>query len=193
MVFKNRLAWTVWVAALWGWVAAGLILLGFELYPWGNGQAELRFWQMMLLEPIGNMWFIYSIAILGVLCMAMRTANKFVFLLVAILLSVSALLIVQFSNMFSGFNQVVLNLGLRGFLFFTIGFIFAERLITPTPKRLTLFLVEIVTWVGCYYIVSGVDAGKDFYRLALAVPATISALYILQYLLAKLPAISSVF
>ncbi|RJE78538.1 acyltransferase family protein [Paracoccus sp. JM45] len=51
--FKKRLLWSLWIAALWGWLTLGLTILGFNIYPWGN--PKLSFLTISLIDPVGNM------------------------------------------------------------------------------------------------------------------------------------------
>ena len=189
---KKRLAWTLWVAALWGWAAAGTLISGVDLYPWETS-VEVSTLQLLLIAPIGNMWFVYTIAILAALAMALRGVGKVASLVLAVLLSVVALFVNRHVDLPSGIGQVVWNLGLRGFLFFTIGFVFADKLIRPRTGRFIGFLLALVIWAGCYYILKQMQGSTDLYRLALSVPAAFSAIYALQYLLPKVPRIGRFF
>lgn len=186
----KRIAWTVWVVALWGWITVGLTLLGFQIYPWGDSNPTVRGLQMALFEPIGNMWFIYTIAILGVFGMTFRGLGKTAFLLLASVLSLAALLIVYHGNLPSGFDLVIRNLGMRGFLFFTIGFVFAKSFIDMPSGRLLGALIGLVIWTFCAYLLKQLNGETLFYRPILSVPATFSAIYILRYALANLPSMS---
>ncbi|WP_435170458.1 acyltransferase family protein [Falsirhodobacter sp. 1013] len=190
---RKRLAWTLWVAALWGWAAAGTLLSGIDLYPWWEEPGRISTLQLLLIAPIGNMWFVYTIAILAALAMALRGIGKVASLLLAVLLSVVALFVNRHVDLPAGIGQVVWNLGLRGFLFFTIGFVFADQLIRPRTGRLIGLLLAVVIWAGCYYILKQMEGSTDLCRLALSVPAAFAAVYALQYLLPKVPRIGRFF
>ncbi|WP_435167901.1 acyltransferase family protein [Falsirhodobacter sp. 1013] len=186
----KRIAWTVWVVALWGWITVGLTLLGFQIYPWGGSDPTVRGLQVALVEPIGNMWFIYAVAILGAFGMTFRGLSKTAFLLIASVLSLAALLFVYYSNLPSGFDQVIRNLGMRGFLFFTIGFVFAKSFINMPSGQPLGVLISLTIWAFCAYLLKQVDGETLFYRPLLSIPATFSAIYILRYALTNLPAMS---
>lgn len=184
-----RLNWTIWIAALWGLISIVLILSGFPLYLMiQSGNMSLV--RLALIDPIGNMWFIYAIAVLGFFGMAVRHLNPVMVIAVALTCSSAALMLVQHVDFPKGLEQMVWNLGTRGFLFFAIGLVLTRQLRTPIRGGFGIFALGLITWAGCYYILKNVDHAQNVYRLVLSVPATFGAIAALQALLAWLPALS---
>lgn len=187
---KKRLLWTAWIIALWSWLALLFMGLGFHLYPW-NRPEGIDVFQVLLIEPIGNMWFVYAIAILGAFCMAIRSMPPAASLIIAFILSIMAIFSVEIIEFPDGIERTLWNLGTRGLLFFTIGFIFSKQLMLPRKGSLAGAIVALAIWAICSYIMKKVGGSSNFYRMALSIPATFSAVYVLQYLLAQLPAVAT--
>ncbi len=184
-----RLNWTIWIAALWGLISIVLILSGFPLYLMIQA-GDMSLVRLALIDPIGNMWFIYAIAVLGFFGMAVRHLNPVMVIAVALTCSSTALMLVQHVDFPKGLEQMIWNLGTRGFLFFAIGLVLTRQLKTPIRGGFGIFALGLITWAGCYYVLKNVDHAQNIYRLVLSVPATFGAIVALQVLLARLPAMS---
>lgn len=189
---RKRLAWTIWIAVLWGSLAVALVQADLH-YMWEYPDG-VSHWQMLLIEPVGNMWFIYAIAVLGAYCMAIRKLGIVASLALAFGLSVASLCIVKAVELPRGIEQTLWNLGVRGFIFFTAGFLFSRHLMAPRRGNFATFVLGLLVWLGCYYVMKNAPvAGKEFYRMVLGIPATIGAVVALQYLLVRMAAVSRVF
>lgn len=184
---KKRLAWSIWIIVLWSWAAILLMGTGFELYPW-NPAEDVGLMQALLVEPTGNMWFVYAIALLGAFCMAIKSTSPTASLLIALGLSVIAIFAVERVVFPDGIERVLWNLGTRGLLFFTIGFVFSKQLMMPRRRNVVGAVAGLMMWAACYYVMKKVGGSSNFHRMALSLPATFSAIYVLQYLLTRLPA-----
>lgn len=186
---KKRLLWTAWIVVLWSGLALLLMGLGFHLYPWSRPE-NLNILQIILIDPIGNMWFIYAIAILGAFCMAIRSMTPTVSIMIALGMSIVTIFAVERVDFPGGIELTFWNLGTRGFLFFTIGFIFSKQLMSPHKGNLIGAIIAMIIWLICYYIMKKAGSSSNGYRMILSVPATFSAVYVLQYHLAQLPSIA---
>lgn len=189
----KRLTWTVWVAAVWGWLSVLVISAGVNLNSADRDPKEFIGLQYALLEPVGNMWFIYAIAILGAYAMAIRTLSRTAALLLSVVLSLALTLFLQYVNLPEGLERLAWNLSVRGFIFFTIGFIFADFLMNEWKTNAIGFLAAIGIWFACYLVLQDVQFGRDFFRMALSIPATFSAIYALQFLFSRLEGIRKIF
>ncbi|MFC0201689.1 acyltransferase family protein [Paracoccus rhizosphaerae] len=182
----RRLGWTLWIALVWGWLQLAVMYLGVPLYPWLDGNLPTRL-NLMLLDPVGNMWFIYAIALLGTFCMILRPAGKTVTIAAAALLSALIIETLGRMDLPPGLHLTAWNLGIRGFMFFALGFVFAQQLKQPRRGHWTTFVVAILIWAGCYLLYLNAETFRSYHRLALAIPATLAAIHMLQFLLARLP------
>ncbi|MDB6455114.1 acyltransferase family protein [Falsirhodobacter sp. 20TX0035] len=185
---RKRLAWTIWIAMVWGWIAACVLVLGVDLYPWGT-PGQIRLSQWALITPIGNMWFIYAIAILAAWSMVLVNTGKAASFILSIVLAVTALLLYRYTELPAGIDNLVLNLGYRGFVFFSMGFVFAKTLLKTRKIRGIHASLALAVWTVCYFIHSQATGPHDLLRLLLSIPATLSVVYALRYLVIKCPQI----
>lgn len=182
---EKRLTWVIWVSMVWGWLSIIVISGGFPLYPWGDSPISPL--EVSLLSPIGNMWFIYAIIILGAFCMLIRDANRYVILLLAVAISVFTIKTLPHLDPPEGIERVLRNLGRRGVLFFAIGFAFSHVLKKPQKGSIFSFTGAMLVWMVSYYMLKrGLGLG-NFDKMLLCIPATFCAIHMLQYLFAKLP------
>ncbi|WP_265502032.1 acyltransferase family protein [Paracoccus beibuensis] len=93
-------------------------------------------------------------------------------------------------NLPQGLHLTTWNLGIRGFLFFAVGFVFAQQLRKPRRGHWTTCVAAILAWAGSYLLYLDADAFRSYHRLALAVPATLATVHMLQFLLARLSAVA---
>ncbi len=102
-------------------------------------------------------------------------------------LSVATLLAVARIDFPGGIERVLWNLGTRGILFFTLGFVFSSQLMTPRKGSLSGALAGLAVWALCYYILKQAGMASNGYRLVSSLVATFAALHALQVLLARMP------
>lgn len=162
---NKRLAWTAWIAVLWGSIAA--LLVAAELHYMWEYSGKVTLLQAMMLDPIGNMWFIYAIAILGAYCMVIRRMDPSSAMALSIILSIALTLTVRAFEFPYGIELVMANLGMRGLIFFTAGFILHDQLLKPRPHGPVLFTCSILVWCVCYYITKNATFAVEFHKMLL--------------------------
>lgn len=188
---RKRLLWAAWIAVLWGSISVAVIESGLKLNPLDPSEGT-TVWQRLLIEPIGNMWFIYAVAILGAFCMCIRGLRPSLALGIAAIASLVVIYLVERASLPQGIGRTLWNLGVRGLLFFTIGFVFSQQLIKPRKGDAVAFFATLILWAACFYALRKMGGGT-YSRMVLDIPATFCAIYALQFCLARASVLSIFF
>ncbi|WP_147385973.1 acyltransferase family protein [Paracoccus sp. JM45] len=129
--------------------------------------------------------------------MIIRKINIIYSIFITISFSILSLYVIENAKFPNGINLILQNLGERGFLYFTIGFLFSANLIKPIKTRLFFTLLSVVVWISCYFLIENINMRDNFLKsicwLLISFPATISAVYILQFSIDNFPIISKFF
>ncbi|MBU2956056.1 hypothetical protein [Paracoccus sp. C2R09] len=112
-------------------------------------------------------------------------------LMIAVLLSfvvIQAVIRVDFPR---GIEALLWNIGVRGLLFFTLGFAFSETLTRLGNRSALDCALGLLIWAAAYYTLKNIDISRTTSQMLLGVPATFGAVYALRYLIARLPAMTA--
>lgn len=189
---ETRLSWSIWIIAIWTWISLLVIFSGVRLYPL-RPTNDVTFAQLILIDPIGNIWFIYAIAILGTACMAIKGCSKILQITFAVFMSVTADHLINHTQLSEGMDQLLKNLASRGFVFFFIGFIFSEKLLKAKAGKLYMVTISFCIWALAFALTRKFGTDNLAIRVALTVAATFSVIYIFKYFYFKLHILSSFF
>lgn len=188
---RHRLAFAIWVIFIWTLLSNASVLLGLPLYPWSSDPYKVD-WSLFLWNPHGNLWFIYAIAILGTLAMILRPLPRGTQLGIALMLAIFLTLVIPYLNPPGGLGSLMDNLGTRGVLLFMLGVLFSERIRTGFRTHHLGALVALSVWGGA---VAMAKLGWLNHPVAEIIPtltSTFAAIYLLQYLLARLTFVARV-
>lgn len=180
---RRRLLWTAWIVVLWELGAMAVMSARITLYPLRRS-TELSLWEWTLISPIGNMWFIYAIALASLFCMIVRPMGRTGMLAAAAAASVALVALALRLDLPEGIELTVMNLGTKGLLFFTLGFVFSAALMRPKRGNGVGFALALILWGGCWHLLR--ESGHDAYLgMVLALPATFAAIHALQVVLLR--------
>ncbi|MER5174042.1 acyltransferase [Thioclava kandeliae] len=177
---KNRFLWAFWVVLLWTTITYLASQIGIHHYPWiSNESASYQI--LFLINPYGNFWFIYAIAILGAMTVIFRRLPigiKSILVLVSSALMLASLDVFNYS---SGMKTLIWNLGARGILFFSMGVFLASHLRKPFKTKYTVAALMLSIWFVAYVIKRQGIFSYDLATFLLQLPATIAFVYLVQF------------
>ena len=157
---RRRLLWTAWIVVLWELGAMAVMSARITLYPLRRSTE------------------------LSLFCMIVRPMGRAGMLAAAAAASVALVALALRLDLPEGIELTVMNLGTKGLLFFTLGFVFSAALMRPKRGNGVGFALALILWGGCWHLLR--ESGHDAYLgMVLALPATFSAIHALQVVLLR--------
>lgn len=179
----KRLAFAGWVILLWTLIFYAAAELRLDLFPSRTPPTGTAPWHDFLWFPYYYLWFVYAIAILGAVAMALRPLPPKLQAGAVVLLAAGLWWLDSIVAFPHGLRTLLINLYMRGLLFFLLGVLLSARLRAsppPGPKQALAALTVLL---------SGAFAAKIGWsetllsQLVLSFPMTFAAITLLRWIL----------